>query len=478
MDTEKDFSEHARRVIASSCLVATDVDRTLLAQGDAREEERFMTYMAPELARAANYGTRVALLTGNSMHELGSRFLRWIISYLCGICRPDLLSQFHLFCNGTGVYVRFPEEDDALKHLLARPSNPGMTSEQLFHAVTEATEEGKLAIRPRFVDPVYIQGSSICAGDLDRIAEILDRQARRYMVDLQANHETYASIYDLASISSDGHLALPNIDKRVVRYGPDGTKAATVQITLKPILSFRHASRPSELVGRDLRTTLSVKIQRELDLQGLGYCVARPGGQSSIDVSLEKVDKAYALESLIDRLNLQGNLRRGQKFGTNAIYLGDEVIVGGGNDYAVTRIPGLLVFAVNPDRDLIPYLSQVVIPSQTLDGPDATCEILRRVNDCTRSLLQQFDSGLRGGEQPTNRTALELFKEQLLAEQTHEQIANLMQRGHLSVDDWQVLHTLVDMLSRKDGKARQWLPLLMGELDASMSRFEIGLAPL
>jgi hypothetical protein len=76
----------------------------------------------------------------------------------------------------------------------------------------------------------------------------------------------------------------------------------------------------------------------------------------------------YALQFIIDRLKVQGSARLGEKIGTNTIYFGDEVIVGGGNDYPVTKIPGLLVFAVNPDRDLVPISSDVFIPSTIRGG--------------------------------------------------------------------------------------------------------------
>ena len=114
-----------------------------------------------------------------------------------------------------------------------------------------------------------------------------------------------------------------------------------------------------KLFENDLRTILIKKIQDKLDSLGLNHYIARPGGRSSIDVTLEKVNKAYAMEFLIDKINLQGQTRLGKHFGSNAIYFGDEVIVGGGNDYPVTRIPGLLVIAVNPEKELIPFLSHV-----------------------------------------------------------------------------------------------------------------------
>jgi hypothetical protein len=293
-----------------------------------------------------------------------------------------------------------------------------------------------------------------------------------YMNNLKARRGTHEKNYELTRVCDSGELITPQPDLRIVRYGCDAVNEATVQITLKPILSFRHAHkrRKSKLIGKDLRTKLTETIQEELDKQGLGRYVARPGGRSSIDVTPEKLDKAYALEFLIDHLNLQGQVRRGQKLGSNTVYFGDEVIVGGGNDYPVTRIPGLLVFAVNADRDLVPFLSHIFVPSAILEGPDATAEVLAHFNRCALLLLNDFDQPTKGQKLSVTKTALEALKEEIFATRIREKIADLKHTDHLSVEDWQVLHAFVTIMYRNDAAARQWLSMLINELDAIMTQ--------
>jgi hypothetical protein len=245
-----------------------------------------------------------------------------------------------------------------------------------------------------------------------------------------------------------------------------------VQLTLKPILSFRHGVTEdirARLFEHDLRTEVIQDIQHRLDEIGLGHYVARPGGRSSIDVTLEKLDKAYAMEFLIDHLNLQGHARQGQRFGANAIYFGDEVIVGGGNDYAVTRIPGLLVFAVNSDRALIPFLSHVFVPSSILEGPEATSDVLGELNKIARNTLTSWlKSGRCPGGFPERSSAIDRFKIKIFGERIHTKIEALKSCGKLTPDEWQILHAFVTLMHRDDASARQWLSILVDELDAIM----------
>ena len=340
---------------------------------------------------------------------------------------------------------------------------------KVFEALTVRVG-GKLAIRPSLIDPAYIERSMIPQQDAKTLESALEEAGETYMDDLHRNRTAYNDIYDLEKVSRDGALIDPYVDLRPVGYGADECpKEATVQITLKPILSFRHAHIGLQLLGNDLRGDLTKTIQACLDKKGLGHYVARPGGSSSIDVTLEKIDKAYALEFLIDRLNLQGTTRRGQKLGSNAIYFGDEVIAGGGNDYPVTRIPGLLVFAVNFEKELIPLLSHVFVPSAILVGPDATADVLSDYNRCAFRLLQDYVSRRGSGErEPRTMTALEALKRQIFANRIGEKIATLRTTSHHSVEDWQTLQAFVTLMCRKDAAARQWLGILIDELDAIM----------
>lgn len=462
------FSAEARRIITGRCLIAADVDKTILLQGEDKERQVFLAEVAPQLVRAASLGAHLAFLTGNSMHELTSRFLSWLIAQLCFTDDLNLLSRFHFFCNSGGVYAHIMA-DDRIQSLFGHASTARAREERVFRAITITTERGEKAIRPEFVDGAYIERSKIPPEDATEIASVLEDAIKPYIESLKENWAAYAEIYNLESFFDTNGIKVPRADLRQVASGRT-LKETTVQITLKPVLSFRYARNQEELFQNDARTSLILDIQKALDQRGLGYYVARPGGRSSIDVTLEKLDKAYAVEFLIDRLNLQGQTRKGQKLGYNSIYFGDEVIAGGGNDYPVTRIPGLLVMAVNPDKKLIPYLSHVFVPSAILEGVDATAKVVSEFNSHATQLLMKFDRGEMKKKGVTWKTALEALKEEIFSRRVLEKVDNLRKFGHASVDDWQVLHAFVTLMGREDPAAREWLAILINELDAIMTQ--------
>ncbi|HEX6186297.1 MAG TPA: hypothetical protein VFZ44_20575 [Pyrinomonadaceae bacterium] len=476
-----EYEERARRLITQRCLIATDIDKTVLIQGQGHSTERkeFLATIAPQMLIAARNGTNIALLTGNSMHELSSRFLKGLIEHLCHTNYIGLLNQFHFFCNSGGIYAHFSDQNELLRPLLTQPDAEDGATGNIFDAIT-VNVEGKLSIRPCFIDPLYIERTMIPDDDVPRIRRILEEAGQNYLDDLNTNVGAYSADYDLGRVMCDDQFVAPAVDIRPVEYGPgEHPRQASVQITLKPVLSFRHARDPLRLVGKDLRSKHIELIQAALDQNGFGHYMARPGGTSSIDVTLAKLDKAYGLEFLIDRLNLQGNPRLGQKFGSNAIYFGDEVIVGGGNDYPVTRIPGLLVFAVNFERELIPLLSHVFVPSAILVGPDATAEVLSDFNKCASRLLREFTRRCECGEpQPKTKTALEALKKEIFGTRIAEKIIALKDADHHSVDDWQILHAFVTLMCRKDPAARQWLTILINELDAIMIQLATNAGPV
>jgi hypothetical protein len=398
--------EEAVRRIARRCLIAADVDKTVVEQGSPMERSEFLTLVAPKLVVAAQNGVNLAFLTGNSMKELSERFLKWLIQQLCLTGHLRLLSQFHFFCNSGGVYAHFPIAE--IEGILQPNSNGDHDPDAVYTSFTYDGPAGR-AIKPEFLDAAYIEQCQISGVELKEVAAILDEAATRYHGAICEKRESLDRSYNLSLIQekSSGEFIRPKPEVRPVQYGTgDNVKQAVVQVTLKPILSFRHAweDQKLKLISRDVRALLTKRIQKELDRRGFDHFIARPGGTSSIDVTLDKLDKAYALEFIIDRLNVQGSSRLGEKLGTNTIYFGDEVIVGGGNDYPVTRIPGLLVFAVNPDRNLVPFLSHVFVPSAILGGPSATADVLEELNRCARELQVQFSP-----DRPT-KTAVEALK--------------------------------------------------------------------
>ena len=466
------FDPDALRLITERCLIAADIDKTVLAQSSS-EREDFLRKVAPLLLESAALGANLAFVTGNSMHELTSRFLRWLIGQLCHTDDLLLLYRFHFFCNSGGVYARFSTHDERLRDLISK--KPNNLKEKIFDELTFLDKDGKHRIRPRFIDKSYIIRSKISSKDLKSIRAILKDSVNEYLNELDSKLDRYSKDYEVEKLCKNGKPIEPYIDLRTISYGSETDPLeSTVQVTLKPILSFRHARKTKDqarLIEKDLRSRLIRYIQSRLDKQGLSHYVARPGGRSSIDVTLLKLDKAYALEFLIDRLNLQGHARQGKKFGSNTIYFGDEVIVGGGNDYPVTRIPGLLVFAVNSDKQLIPFLSHVYVPSSILEGPDATAEVLTEFNRTARKMLIRH-SKLNKGKNRGYRTptALEVLKKEMFASRIREKIDRLQIHKTISAEDWQTLHAFVTLMSRDDQAARKWLSMLINELDEIMTQ--------
>lgn len=468
MKNAANTEEKAQRVITGKCLIATDVDQTILAQRLNREEEKlvFFRRMAPQLVEAARLGAQVGFITGNSMQELCSRFLLPLVEQLCHTGDLEVIPQFHFFCNSGGVYFHFPTGTVG-QFLDQRKRGPGRRpGREAWRAFVCARSE-RLQVQPQYVDATYIHHCLIPEADLAVIQGVLDGAASDYFVALQRDLRVHDRQYDLSWIrDASGTPKKPEVERRSAIYRNGRiTRSATVQVTLKPVLSFRQA-RPrffSKLVGHDVRSRVVQCIQNELDQAGLGHYVARPGGRASIDVTLGRLDKAYALEFLIDHLRLQGSTHRGQQFGSNTIYFGDEVMVGGGNDYPVTRVPGVLVFAVNRERELVPFLRDVLVPSAIFEGVEATADVLTQFNHCARRLLQEY----RRGQQV--KTAIEALKEDLFSSRIAERITWLRTHG-IPVDDWQTLHTFVSLLARDQMLGRQWLGVLVKELDAIMAQ--------
>lgn len=459
----------AREHIAECCLIAADIDKTILSQ-TAGERSLFLQRVAPQLLDSAKMGMKLAFVTGNSMSELADRFLKWLLDHLCHTDDLALLPQFHFFCNSGGVYFHFAGDHEAIAGILAdHPTGQGSLADRVFGVLTEKDDAGTTFVRPAFVDADYVGRTRIPASKANEIKRVLEECGSDYLARITREMDALAADYDLSQVMEDDELQSPAVDLRPVEYaGQSAPRLATVQLTLRPVLSFRQGiteDAQARLFENDLRTDVIVSVQRKLDSAGLGHYVARPGGRSSIDVTREELDKAYAMEFLIGRLNLQGRGGQGQRFGANAIYFGDEVIVGGGNDYAVTRIPGLLVFAVNPDRALVPFRSHVLVPSAIMEGPEATADVLGELNKIARAaLLSRPEAQQQGG------SAIDRFKIRLFGDRIHAKMEALKNSDKLTPDEWQVLHAFVTLMHRDDASARQWLAALVDEFDAVMAR--------
>ena len=344
-EERKTFQElEAKRLITARCLIAADVDKTLIDQSGDRDSERrtFLKKIAPNLTEAARMGTHIAAITGNSMHQLSSRFFRWILRELVNDRDITPLANFHLFCNSGGIYLHFDPNDEIFNVMSNKVRKREADFDEIMRGFVLENGSDNASIHPRFIDTSYLGQTTIAERDVQILTKILEDVATEFQNKLIHNIEAYHKDYLINSKNSEnnqkniggkangilyelfdktGRPIFPSVDTRYIQYGLDEPyKSASVQITVSPILSFRHGKDPATLFGKDFRSELTQAIQAELDRNGLNQYVARPGGRTSIDVTLEKVDKAYAMEFLIDRLNLQASSRMGKEFGSNAIY--------------------------------------------------------------------------------------------------------------------------------------------------------------
>ena len=475
------YSEEAKASITECCLLAADIDKTLLHQSDAYEHDKFINDVAPTLRKSAELGAHIALVTGNSMDALCCRFLKMMIAGL-EHNRLHLLDRFHFFCNSGGVYARIFTEK------LVLPNGQMPNSNAVYSSVVGRDANGTSYIKPAHIDIEYTVKNSILDADLPVIEQVLKEIVEDYTKHVKSHLPTLAKKYKIdqpdrkkVSRFSKGKANILDVivDKRYVKHLPvNGKTKSLIQITVRPIISFRHSRNENALPDGDLRTQYAKKIQDCLDARGLWKYAARSGGVSSIDITLAKLDKAYAITSLIDRLHIGGIERFRKKQGSNTLYFGDEVIVGGGNDYPVTKIPGILVFAVNDERNLIPFLSGVQVADPQFTGPDATERILTEFNKIAENALEAFagDSaeqrkhtsrkgGMRGLKVP--KTAVELYKAEFFLNRIKERLGGLS-KSAISADDLNVLHTIVTIMSRKEVSGKKWVNLLINELDQIM----------
>jgi hypothetical protein len=444
-------------------LIAVDIDDTVARRGDQQEREHFQHEIAPRLTEILEHDMRLALISGNSMEQLCRR-LKWLVRFLCFVDKLRLLSHVHCFCNSGGVYARIPPDDEVLAGLI---SGNVTDSREAWEALT--VPSGRLRVlSPRYVDSAYLEKTKIQDDDAIDIHDILSQVAAGYceslrgalgreLVDLWRS-STSPGPGAAALFDEEGNACPPLIDSRTVQHGPAGSNAL-VQITLKPIASRR--CFPRGLVARrdDIRPGIVSRIQALLELKGLDHYTARAGGRTSIDITRSRVDKAYALEFIIDRLYLA----HGREVGSRTLYFGDEVFANGGNDYSVLRIPGLLIFAVNADPTSAPFHHNVLVPSDVTSGPPACADVLARLAMELRRLSAERGRGIGQRETPAATDAVEAFKAALFRGRCRDKFDRVAARGNSF--QLQCLHTFLTLLCRDDPTACKLLRLVTGQLD-------------
>lgn len=456
------FSSEAYRNVTETCLIAADIDKTILDQGRENEETKFRRDLAPYLIQAAELHTNLAFITGNSMDQLCKRFFKWFLAEI--IKRKislRILRRIYFFCNSGGVFIRF--KDDFLDEFIAQ--NKTASADELFSRLTckkedPYTKKIKTYFIPQLIDSEYISKTRIPSDDLKRIQKILNQEVDRFSESKTKNsYKEEIKEYDLTDF--DTHDTY--VDARYVIHGVDG-KQDSVQITIRPILSYKYAKNESINPFNDIRSDLVNGLRKRFDMQGLFNYDVKIGGRSSIDITLDKLDKAYALEYLIDILNLQGAKSLNEGVGAHTIYLGDEVIVGGGNDYHVTRIKGLLVFAVNENKDYVPLHSEVMVPYPNLNGPEVVQKVLETYNGGAKFLLAQFSR--RKGNKKI-RSAIDFLKKNYFLSRIKSKIEKL-NLNNISSSEVQVLHGIVTLMCREDQNSRRWVSIFFEQLDSIM----------
>jgi hydroxymethylpyrimidine pyrophosphatase-like HAD family hydrolase len=238
---------------------------------------------------------------------------------------------------------------------------------------------------------------------------------------------------------------------------------------MKPVLSWKHAIHPERKFNNDKRSEVINKIHKRFDQLGLTNYIASAGGNTSIDITKSKLDKSYAIRFLIDYLGIEGNERKGEKYGSNVIYLGDEVIAGGGNDFPLTKIDGVLVLAVNKIPRYVPFKSRVIIPNE-LTGPDASALVLSEFNHIVQLELTRWSAKRLEKEFP-KKNAIQLFKEKWFLSKIKEKIDKTLVEK-MSTEEFQVLYTFISLISRNDESAQKLTNILVNELDDIMEALD------
>jgi hydroxymethylpyrimidine pyrophosphatase-like HAD family hydrolase len=456
----------AKTFITNPCLIAADIDKTFLKQGCIDERQEFIKKLAPELLKIASHGTNIAVVTGNSFKELSTRFLKYLFKYLEDNSEIEVLSKFHFFCNSGGIYFHINQSD--LKSI-----KKGSLNRMIFDS------KNPNQIKSKFINKEYLDKTKINPNDIEKIKDVLETEWKKYVNDLKKNLEKYNEEYYInkepdAKCESFRYLIenalkdTEHIDIRYVNYKND--LRLTVQITMKPILSWKHAIHPEAKFNNDKRSELIKRIHKRFDQLGLTNYTACSGGNTSIDITKSKLDKSYAIRFLIDYLGIEGNERKGEKFGSNVIYLGDEVISGGGNDFPLTKIDGVLVLAVNKIPRYVPFKSRVIIPNE-MNGPDASALVLSEFNNIVHRELTKWSRVITEKDFP-KKNAIQLFKEKWFLDKINEKINRTFIEKKLSTEELQVLYTFITLINRNDESARKWTNILVNELDEIMEALD------
>eukprot|EP00929_Paragymnodinium_shiwhaense_P071437 TRINITY_DN36312_c0_g1_i1.p1 TRINITY_DN36312_c0_g1~~TRINITY_DN36312_c0_g1_i1.p1 ORF type:complete len:567 (+),score=99.86 TRINITY_DN36312_c0_g1_i1:65-1765(+) len=384
-------------------VVAFDVDKTVLHQGDANELQRFRQGIGPTLVSLARHGLKLAAVTGNDLENLSKRFLKGLVEELCFQQSLELLYHFHFFCNGAAVYVNFAADMEAHSDLLSLCNRIDLDPEQLLKEARICVFDETGMVKSRFIHDHYAQQCSISKRHAGVIMKICEEECSSWWssvcrdgaMSAQCKGEFYVLTGDAASDAEVKRQArVDEVNKEATPFpvctGPtsaartvlamDGNEYVT-SCNVKPILSFRHARGTLLSHSNDPRVKLVKRVRRRLAEEGMTRYLVNPGGRGSIDISHHLVNKHSALTWLLRHLNAEGVSELGEPLGINCVFFGDEVVFNG-NDLPVADIPGVLVFAVNELAHRVPFHMNISLPTAESDkfGPDATHAVLKEID--------------------------------------------------------------------------------------------------
>lgn len=421
-------------------LVAFDVDKTVLHQGKEDELALFRHGICRTLIRAAQHGLLLAAITGNSLQQLASRFLKALVEELCTQGVLELLCNFHFFCNGASLYIHIdPQRCQEFASLLAAAGSLGI--EELQAQAANCIFDPPGAVRSRFVLSRYAQQCCIPQEDAADIVAVCDEECQRWWNSIAGpdgkclgmRERFYIAGGDGADATMRQEAASDAVNKEAAVFGPcraapaattrtcvagDGVRYIT-SVNVLPVLSFRHARGRVLPSAEDPRMRLVAIIRERMQRMGLVRYIVNPGGRSTIDISHHLVNKRSALVWLLRQLGAEGVEQLGEPLGVNAVYFGDEVILHG-NDLAVAEVPGVLVFAVNELRQRVPFRTNVELPTETtaLLGPEATQAVLE-------DLVQFVEVRLQSSE-PDGRSVIAAWKERRLMQRLKRKSQQLL----------------------------------------------------
>ncbi len=227
-----------RRLITEHCLIAADIDKTILEQ-NSTEKNVFIKNLAPELIKSAEMGMSLAFVTGNSMEQITNRFIKWLIQHLCYCNSLHLINKFHFFCNSGGVYFKlYLPEDELVKYKASCHKDLDFIFNNLTEKViAKNCNKNDRIIFSHFIDVEYLMKTRIPEEEVGEIINILKCYAQEYYSEVKDKKNELSEKYILNKES----FKKPIVESRPIRYIINSVDmTAHVQLTIKPILSFKH----------------------------------------------------------------------------------------------------------------------------------------------------------------------------------------------------------------------------------------------